>query len=363
MKVIEFDLSYSNSDGFLKRTMTFMRFAVRSVGVALTTKADIVFATTTPLTVAIPGLAARWLRGKTFVFEVRDLWPELPKAMGVIRNPVVLGLMSALEFAAYRSADRLVGLSPGIREGIARLNVSPSRIAMVPNACDIELFQDPTVAPWRPDDIAQDDFLAVFTGTHGQANGLSAVLDAAAELKRRGVSGIKLLLVGDGKEKPQLVKRAMQEGLTDFVKFHNTVPKLKLVGLLKNADLGLQILADVPAFYYGTSPNKFFDYLAAGLPVLTNYPGWVADLVVESEAGLAVPPGDPAAFADALEKARDMAVRGILSREPALRLARSRFDRAKLAEEWADWVLGISVPAMVPERTIDMIDGGDRLRR
>jgi hypothetical protein len=117
--VIEFDLPYSNADGFVTRTMTFVKFAVRSVWLALTERYDVVFATTTPLTAGIPGIFARWLRGKPFVFEVRDLWPELPRAMGVIRNPMVLGAMSALEWTSYRSAHRLVGLSPGIVEGIA----------------------------------------------------------------------------------------------------------------------------------------------------------------------------------------------------------------------------------------------------
>ena len=108
--IVEFDLAYSNADGFVKRAMTFVKFALRSVKLALTERYDVVFATTTPLTAGIPGIFARWLRGKPFVFEVRDLWPELPKAMGVIRTPLVLGAMSALEWASYRSAHRVVGL-------------------------------------------------------------------------------------------------------------------------------------------------------------------------------------------------------------------------------------------------------------
>ena len=97
IKIIEFNLSYSNKDGFIKRAFLFLLFALRSVGIALTHKYDILFATTTPLTAGIPGIFARWVRGKTFVFEVRDLWPELPKAMGVITNPIILSLMSFLE--------------------------------------------------------------------------------------------------------------------------------------------------------------------------------------------------------------------------------------------------------------------------
>lgn len=106
----------------------------------MTEEYDLVFATTTPLTAGIPGIFARWLRGKAFVFEVRDLWPELPKAMGVITNPVVLGMMSVLEWLSYRSAHRLIGLSPGIVEGIERLGVPAHLVEMVPNGCDLDIL-------------------------------------------------------------------------------------------------------------------------------------------------------------------------------------------------------------------------------
>lgn len=104
IQVIELELPYANRDGFLKRALTFLKFAWRSAGIALRQDYDVVFATTTPLTAGIPGICARWLRGKPFVFEVRDLWPELPKAMGVITNPVVLWAMGVLEWLSYRSA-------------------------------------------------------------------------------------------------------------------------------------------------------------------------------------------------------------------------------------------------------------------
>jgi glycosyltransferase involved in cell wall biosynthesis len=338
--IVEFELAYSNSDGLLKRAMLFLKFASRSVGLALTEPCDVVFATTTPLTAGIPGIFARWLRRKPFVFEVRDLWPELPKAMGVIRNPLVLGAMSLLEWASYRSAYRLVGLSPGIVEGIARRGVPPERIALVPNGCDLRIFGHSS-EPWRPAGIAENDLLAVFAGTHGMANGLDAVLDAAGELKRRERHDIKLLLIGQGKLKDKLKQRAAREGL-DNVVFHDPVGKARLAGLMARTDVGLQILANVPAFYYGTSPNKFFDYIAAGLPVLNNYPGWLAEQIVENKCGFAVSPDDPAAFADALEKAAEdrSALKAMGLRGRAL--AEREFDRSKLAARWAEWVVGAS---------------------
>lgn len=334
--IIEFDLAYSNSDGFLKRAMTFVTFAMRSIGLALTERYDLVFATTTPLTAGIPGIFARWLRGKPFIFEVRDLWPELPKAMGVIRNPLVLWAMSVLEWVSYRSAHRLIGLSPGIVDGIAKRGVARDRIALIPNGCDLGIFAA-DVEPWRPEPVKASDLLAVFAGTHGVANGLDAVLDAAAELKRRGRDDIKLLLIGSGKLKPALQARVSDEDLGCVI-FHEPVNKVRLAGLMASADIGLQILANVPAFYFGTSPNKFFDYIAAGVPVLNNYPGWLAGMIRDNGCGFAIAPDDPSVFADALEQAvqdksaiKEMGRKG---RELAVR----EFDRDLLANRFVDWL-------------------------
>lgn len=338
IRVIELDLAYSNSDGFLKRAWLFLKFAGRSVGIAFREQYDLVFATTTPLTAGIPGIFARWLRGKPFVFEVRDLWPELPREMGVITNPVVLGAMSALEWASYRSATRCVGLSPGIVDGIARLGVPRERIALIPNGCDLDIFAA-EVEGWRPRQVAKEDLLAAFTGTHGIANGLDSVLDAAAELKRRGRSDIKLLLIGQGKLKPSLQARAQAEGL-DNVVFHPPVSKAKLAGLMAETDVGMQILANVPAFYYGTSPNKFFDYIASGLPVLNNYPGWLAQMIEDEDCGFAVPPDDPGAFADALEAAANNRDALCVLGQNGRRLAEREFDRRILADRFVTWLEG-----------------------
>lgn len=336
IEIIEFDLAYSNSDGLFKRALTFLKFAAHSIGLAFTERYDVLFATTTPLTAGIPGIFARWLRGKPFVFEVRDLWPELPRAMGVIRNPLVLGAMSVLEWASYRSAHRLIGLSPGIVEGIAHRGVPRERIALVPNGCDLRIFSS-TVEPWRPAQVRANDLLAVFAGTHGMANGLDAVLDTAAELKRRGRDDIKLLLIGQGKLKAGLQARAQREGL-DNVVFHHPVNKARLAGLMAATDVGMQTLANVPAFYYGTSPNKFFDYIAAGLPVLNNYPGWLAEMITQHGCGFAVSPDNPATFADALEQAASDRLALKAMGQCGRALAEKEFDRALLADRWVDWV-------------------------
>lgn len=334
--VVEFDLAYSNSANFLTRSIIFVRFMLSSLWLVLTEDYDVAFATTTPLTVGLPGIVARWIRRKPFVFEVRDLWPELPKAMGVIRNPIVLMALSILEWASYKSATRLIGLSPGIVEGITKRGIAANRVKLIPNGCDLDIFAS-NASPWRPEGVAADDLLAVFTGTHGAANGLDAVLDAAAILENRGRTDIKILLVGQGGTKAMLQQRASSEGLSNVL-FHDPVNKEKLAQLLAGADVGLQILANIPSFYYGTSPNKFFDYISAGLPVITNYPGWVADMINTSKCGFAVEPVCPDAFADALEAAANDRLGLRLFGKNSLVLAKTQFDRDLLAGCWAQWV-------------------------
>ena len=155
----------------------------------------------------------------------------------------------------------------------------------------------------------------------------------------RGRNDIKLMLVGQGKLKLALQQRVQDEGL-DNVVFQDPVNKTRLAGLMAGTDLGMQILANVPAFYYGTSPNKFFDYIASGLPVLNNSPGWLAEMIQEHRCGYVVPPDDPMTFADALEHAADNREELVQMGKRGLELARNQFDRQVLAGQFVDWLEG-----------------------
>ena len=330
--VISLPLTYSNKDSLFRRGWVFLRFALRSVRLALELDCDLVFATSTPITAVIPGLAAKWFRGKPFVFEVRDLWPELPRALG-LRNPFILGGMSLLEFLGYRSADACIGLSPGIVAGIRSRSAASLPIAMIPNGCDLEVFHPSRRAPLRLPGLAPGDFVAGFTGAHGVANGLDALLDVAMELNRRGDQRVKLVFIGDGKEKERLAARAAEAGLTNC-HFFPPVAKTELGAITASLDCGLMVLRDVPAFYHGTSPNKFFDYLAAGIPVVNNYPGWLAGMIQENQCGVVVPPNNPVAFADALQRlaADPTACRAMGA--AARGLAEKEFARPRLADQF-----------------------------
>ncbi|NBB79912.1 MAG: glycosyltransferase [Verrucomicrobia bacterium] len=334
--VVLLDLPYSNYDSFIKRSLAFLRYAWRCVWITLRSDADLIFATSTPLTAGVPGIVSKLLRRKKkFVFEVRDLWPELPREMGVIRNPAVLWSMGALEYLSYHFADACIGLSPGIVEGIKRRKPR-KEVMMIPNSSDVDLFRpENRELPTRYDDLIGEKFVAMFTGAHGIANGLDAVLDAAIELQTMGRNDIEIFLIGDGREKPRLQARANKEGIANL-RFLDPIPKLELCNFLPKVNAGLMILDNVPAFYNGTSPNKFFDYISSGIPVVNNYPGWLASMIVENQLGIAVEPGNPSAMAEALcyladhpEESRAMGIR-------ARQFAETEFSREKLAQKFCN---------------------------
>lgn len=323
---------YGNEMGFTRRLMAFGRFARTATRVVGKLDADLVFATSTPLTVGIPGMKGAKRLRVPFVFEVRDLWPELVIAMGVLRNPLLVAYARRLERKIYRAAQRVIALAPGIKEGICKTGYPADKVPVIPNSSDLELFgpsDEPlTDARFGP----PGDLKLVFTGAHGQANGLDAVLDAAAELKLRSEKGVQFVFIGEGGQKERLMERSSREGLDFMINWIGSIPKEELARLLPRFDAGMMILKNVPSFYYGTSPNKFFDYIASGLPVLNNYPGWLADMIEENRCGIVVPPNDPAAFADAVIRMRDRRSELPAMGQRARKLAEKEFSRDLLGD-------------------------------
>lgn len=298
--VCQLDCHYSNHLGPVQRCLIFFKFAIWSSFQALTKDYDVIYATSTPLTVGIPGIVAKVFRRKPFVFEVRDLWPQLPIAMGVVRSQIFQFILYKLEKITYLSADKIICLAPGIKTGVCSSGISEKKVEMVPNGCDFELFSKPNT-DLKP--IARKDrFRCIYAGTLGAANGLEAVIEVASLLQSIGDDRFEFWLVGDGGQK-QLLQAQVQKRGIEQIFFHPPMPKPELAALFLQCDLGLQILKNVPEFYEGTSPNKFFDYVSAGLPVLINYPGWVARLIKLHKLGVCAAPNDPKQFMTALDQA------------------------------------------------------------
>lgn len=340
-RVVQLGVYYSNHQSFLARIWSFLLFGLASCWETVRRPADMVFASSTPLTVSLPALCAKLLRRRPYVLEVRDLWPDFPIEMGIITNPIVKKLLYFWEYVAYRFATRLVALAPGTQKAITeKARTPPQDIALIPNGSDTVHLRPQTGRPRRHIPLADNTLVFGYTGTHGPANGLDAVLDAAAILQQRGVPDVAFVLIGDGREKARLQQRATTEGLSN-VHFLGLFNKKNYNEVLAELDVGMQLLRNVEGFHWGSSPNKFFDYLAVGRPVLVNYPGWMAQLVTENHCGVAVPPDDAPAFADAVMRLRDnradFAALGARGRA----LAEAQFSQQKILIELAEFVEAI----------------------
>ena len=295
-------LGYSNKMAFTDRVKTFLRFAWMARRQAGALGGDVVFATSTPLTIAIPGMHAARVNRLPLVFEVRDLWPEAPRQMGVLTNPVLFRLAKELERLVYRRAHTIVALSPGMRDGVVAEGVAPERVVMIPNSCDLDMFRpDIDGAPARARLGLGDRMTFLYFGTMGPANGLDFVLDAAAELKRRGEARAVFVLHGDGKMRPALEARRAREGLDNVVFSAPLADKSRVAEIVAAADVGMTIYKNLPVLYT-CSPNKMFDTMAAGRAILTNMPGWLTDTVERNGCGVGVRPDDPRDFADHVQR-------------------------------------------------------------
>jgi glycosyltransferase involved in cell wall biosynthesis len=312
-RVVEFDIAYANAMGLVARLLAFLRYALRATWLARGERWDVVIASSTPLTVALPALAAR----APFVFEIRDPWPELPRAMGGVARPL-LWAMERLANAACARASAVIALSEGMAE-TARVR-GAARVHTIPNGADLDLF-GPHIPPTRPDEARSHEVLAVYAGAHGRANGLDVALDAAALLRN---VPIRILLVGEGSEKPRLMARAAAKGLVN-VSFLPAMPKRELAALLAGAQIGLFLLAPVDAFAELTAPNKLMDFCAAGLAMVGNVPGHAARVIGAGPSGISVAPDDAPALASAL---RDLAM------NRARREAMGQAARAQAVRRW-----------------------------
>ncbi|RKX51677.1 MAG: glycosyltransferase WbuB [Thermotoga sp.] len=338
IKVVYIKNEYSNYMSYKKRMLSFLSFAFWSSIEALKIKKlDLVFATSTPLTVAIPALIVYFFKGIPFAFEVRDLWPEGPIRVGAIRNPLMIRLLLWFERFVYKRARKIVALSPGMVNGIIRAGIEPQKVVMIPNSSDTHRF--PMNVQYNGDllskyELDKNSFIITYMGAMGLANGLEVVVETCKllqyELKDKN---ILVLLVGDGRERPRLEKLKNKYGLNNLL-FIDPIPKARIPELLSLSDVGLLVL--IPAFDLN-SPNKFFDYLAAGKPIISGADGWTQDIIRRNNIGIAVKAGDAKALALAMlemsrmnkEKLKEMGYR-------SRKVAEEQYDRMKLAKKFEE---------------------------
>jgi len=343
---------YSNHMSYGKRLRAFLKFALGAARKAASLPADILFATSTPLTIALPGVYAARRQKVPMVFEVRDLWPEVAIAVGALRNPMTCWAARRLERFAYRNSARVIALSPGMAEGVARAGYSEERIATIPNSSDLDLF--------RPDEALAREFrvsypelgdgpIILYPGTLGRINGVAYFAELAAQVVTKRPD-CRFVIIGSGIEWDRVRARGEKLGVLGANLFmYPALPKRELVEALAAASVVASLVVNIPEME-ANSANKFFDGLASGTPVAINYCGWQADVLKEAGAGFVLPRdvgeaanhlvawlNDPAGLQEAGRRARTV--------------AEEQFSRDKLAEQLHAVLLdAVASPARTPLR-------------
>lgn len=331
IRVLSVRVRYANVMGYVRRMWSFAQFIVGATYLALKAGPhDVVFATSTPLTVGIPGWIASAARRTPFVFEVRDLWPEAAIQMGALRrHGFIARTAKALERFLYRRSEAVVALSPGMAAGVIAEGVDPARVHTIPNSADLDLF-----SPGPKDPVLVERynlagrFVVGYAGAIGPSNAVEDhVPEAARILHERGRSDIVFLIAGEGKSLPELERRSAD---LPNVLLVGSLPKRDVPRLTRTADVLMTLFADVPILATN-SPNKFFDTLASGRPAIVNQPGWTRELAEGADAGVYIPVGDARALADAIESLADHPDRVTWMGANARALAERRFGRDDLA--------------------------------
>jgi glycosyltransferase involved in cell wall biosynthesis len=312
---------------FVHRLASFFSFMLSSFLAGLRVpEIDLVWGTSPPIFQGVTGWALARFKRVPFVFEVRDLWPAFAVAVGVLRQPVLVKASEWLERFLYRMADQVVINSPGF---LSHVKASGARrVEIIPNGADPRMF-DPEADgdEFRKQHNLTGKYVVLYAGAHGLSNDLEVVLESAQLLSDR--PEIRIVLLGDGKEKPSLVAAAAEMGLTNLC-FLPPVPKTGMHTALAAADACIAILKPI-MMYETVYPNKVFDYMAAGRPVILAIGGVIRQVIEDAQAGLYVAPGDSSAMAEAILQLYEEPQAGVDMGCRGRRYVEEHFDRAILA--------------------------------
>lgn len=328
-------LPYSNYLSYFDRVKVFLKFALAAWKKAVSIDADIIYATSTPLTIAIPGVFAARKNKVPLVFEVRDLWPEMPIAVGALKNPFLKFAARKLERWAYLNSSAIVALSPGMKAGVASSGYPVSKIGVIPNACDIDFFRvdgELDQQLYNGYSWPKNRPIVLYAGTFGKINSVSYMVQLAeAMLKIK--SNVIFVMVGDGAEKSSVIARARSCGVLGVNMFiENKIPKQHMPHLLALSTMSSNLVIDLPEAR-ANSANKFFDSLAAGKPVFINHGGWMHDLVINHECGISSWQRPINEVAEDLHSKLNDSEWLSFAASQSLQLANNLFNRDQLAEK------------------------------
>ena len=331
INVISVKNKYDQKMTILRRILAFVQFLIMAVWVGWRQRGNnVVLATSTPLTVGLIGLIVSKVKRIPLVFEVRDLWPDIPIKMGVIKNKVIIWLTYKMEALIYKHSAKIVALSPGMVNKLIEKGVMEEKVSLITNCSNLDLFSPSAEEPgWKKQLGLEGKFVCIHSGSMGIVNGVDIIINTAEVLQSKGDSEIVFLLVGEGSQKELLIERISNLKLNNVI-IKDAVAKNELPKHVASADLGIMTVINNEILWHN-SANKFFDYLSSGLPIVINYGGWQKDVLENYQAGFVVPPKAPEEFAEALLAIKADKARLVEMGRNARKLAEKEFDQQKLA--------------------------------
>ena len=336
IRVIYLPNQYSNYMGAGKRILSFVKFMFRAIVAGWKQKdVDLVFATSTPLTVGAVAIALKWTKGWKYVFEVRDLWPEGLIQEG-ITNPVVVWALRLLEKMSYHKAEHVIALSPGMKDGVMKVGTKDGDCTMVPNMSKPDKFfpREPNMDIVKQFDIKLDKFNLIHFGAMGFDNYNEYIVEAAKLAQEQGKDKLNFILLGDGSTVPTIKKMISDYGLKNIQYLGNH--KMNVVSDIVNCCSACIVSFRNIPILATNSPNKMFDSLSAGKPIIVNSAGWTKDLVEEESCGCFVDPEKPQDLVDALEDMANSPEKCKTWGENSRRLSVEKFDKSILSAKVAD---------------------------
>lgn len=294
---------YSQYMSRLRKVKSFVCFMLKSIQVASKQKeVDLVFATSTPLTVGAVALWLNKVKKIPYVFEVRDLWPEFPIQVGAIKNRWLIRALRKFEKSIYLNARHIIGLSPGMVDGILKVGIPAEKTTMVPNMSKPDCFvpHEKNVDLANKFGVDLEKFNIIHFGSMGVANGLQYLIEVARELKNDNVD---IIMMGGGATEPSLKRLAADYNLTN-VKFLGRHPMDIVIEIVNCCDLSVTTFLNLPILATN-SPNKLFDSLSAGIPIAVNSAGWTKKMVEENDCGFYASPDHPEEFAQKVRQIKN----------------------------------------------------------
>jgi len=328
-------VSEAYNRSFLGRFWAYLSFFFSSTiaGLVYAPRPDVIIATSPPLTVAPTMWLLSVFYGTQAVFEVRDLWPESAIDTGVLTSRPLIWLSYRLEKLAYQRASWVNVLTPAFEEALVRRKGLPrSRISMIPNGADLDITKPgPKENEVRRRLGLEGKFVVSYFGAHGRANRVGQLLDVAERLKDTHPD-VRIMLVGDGMEKPMLVKDAECRRL-DNVIFVDAVPKSQVSDYINASDVCTAVLMKNDTFKT-VYPNKVFDYMACKRPIIIAIDGVVRKLVEVAGAGLYAEPERTEAMMEAILSLRNSPETAEKKGARGYSFVRKNYDRSILAKKY-----------------------------